>query len=244
MARTTARAPETAIVDVAAIIDNLAIGRFHVMVLAFCALLALTDGYDIAVIGFAGPSLVRDWKITNLAALAPIFSAGLIGVLVGAPMFGYFGDRFGRKVALISSAILYGLLSIATMAVGSLNEMIVLRFLTGLAMGGVLPTSVALAAEYAPRRFKLTFGIIVNLGIVVGAGLPGLVAVWLVPTHGWQVLFLVGGVAPIVLAACLVPVLPESLKFLSLHPERRANTVRLLSRLRPSNISSPAASPS
>jgi MFS transporter, AAHS family, 4-hydroxybenzoate transporter len=220
-------------IDVGAVIDNLPIGRFHVILLIACALLALSDGYDIAVIGFAGPSLVREWKIANLAALAPVFSAGLFGVLFGAPLFGYFGDRFGRKAALILSALLYGLFSLLTSATSSLDQMVVMRFLTGLALGGVLPTTIALAAEYAPRSLKVTFGLIVNIGIVIGAGLPGPVAAWLVPDHGWPILFLIGGIMPIVLAAAVWPVLPESIKFLSLRPKRRADLAAIVSKLRP-----------
>jgi MFS transporter, AAHS family, 4-hydroxybenzoate transporter len=228
-----ARGQSTSNIDVAAIVDDLPIGRFHVILLISCALLALSDGYDIAVIGFAGPSLVREWKIANLAALAPVFSAGLFGVLVGAPLFGFFGDRLGRKTALIVSAVLYGLFSLATTLASSLDQMVVMRFLTGLALGGVLPTTIALAAEYAPRRLKLTFGLVVNIGIVIGAGLPGPVAAWLVPTHGWPVLFVIGGVTPIVLAVALWPLLPESIKFLSLRPDRRADLAAIVSKLRP-----------
>ena len=220
-------------IDVAAVVDDLPIGRFHIVLLIACALLALSDGYDIAVIGFAGPSLVREWKIANLGALAPVFSAGLFGVLIGAPLFGFFGDRMGRKPALIVSAVLYGLFSLVTAWASSLDQMVVMRFLTGLALGGVLPTTIALAAEYAPRRLKITFGLIVNIGIVVGAGLPGPIAAWLVPNHGWPILFLIGGIAPIVLAAAVWPVLPESIKFLSLHPKRRANLAAIISKLRP-----------
>ena len=115
----------------------------------------------------------------------------------------------------------------------SLDQMVAMRFLTGLALGGVLPTTIALAAEYAPRRLKITFGIIVNIGIVVGAGLPGPVAAWLVPNHGWPILFLIGGIVPIVLAAAVWPVIPESIKFLSLHPKRRADMAAIISKLRP-----------
>jgi len=228
-----AQRPSGTDIDVAAIIDDLPIGRFHIVLLVACALLALSDGYDIAVIGFAGPSLVREWKIANLAALAPVFSAGLFGVLIGAPLFGFFGDRLGRKPALIVSAVLYGLFSLMTAWASSLDQMVVMRFLTGLALGGVLPTTIALAAEYAPRRLKITFGLVVNIGIVVGAGLPGPVAAWLVPNHGWPILFLIGGIVPIVLAAAVWSVLPESIKFLSLHPKRRADLAAIISKLRP-----------
>jgi AAHS family 4-hydroxybenzoate transporter-like MFS transporter len=220
-------------IDVATAIDNLPIGRFHVKLLAWCCVLVLTDGYDISVIGFAGPSLVREWHIANIAVLAPAFSAGLVGLLFGAPLFGYLGDRFGRKTTLIACAFLYGVLSLITAAASSLEQMVYLRFLTGIALGGVTPTAFALAAEFAPKRFRLTFGMIVGLGLIVGAGLPGIVAATLVPTYGWQALFLVGGVTPILVASCLIFVLPESLKFLSLRPSRRNDAVKLLSRVRP-----------
>jgi MFS transporter, AAHS family, 4-hydroxybenzoate transporter len=220
-------------VDIAAVIDDLPVKRFHIGLLIGCALLAFSDGYDIAVIGFAGPSLVREWHIANLASLAPVFSAGLFGVLIGAPIFGFAGDRFGRKITLTVSALFFGVFSLLTMAAGSLEQMIVLRFLTGIGLGGVLPTTLALAAEYAPRKYKLTFGVVVTVGILLGAALPGPVAAWLVPTHGWPILFLIGGIMPIGIAIILYPFLPESLKFLSLHPGRHSILVALVSKLRP-----------
>jgi MFS transporter, AAHS family, 4-hydroxybenzoate transporter len=226
--------PAATMVDDDSIIDALPVNRFHVKLVAWCFLIALTDGYDVAVIGFTGPSLVREWHISNLTDLTPIFSAGLFGLLFGPLMFGQLGDRFGRKNVLIASGLLYGLLSFATMAAGSIWEMVFFRFLTGIALGGVLPSALALVIEYAPKNFKLTFGMIVNLGIVAGAGLPGPIAVWLVPTHGWQSLFFVGGVAPIVVTACLTLALPESVKFLALHPRRRAKLQSVLARLGPS----------
>jgi AAHS family 4-hydroxybenzoate transporter-like MFS transporter len=220
-------------VDVAGLIDDLPLKWFHVVLLIGCTLMALSDGYDIAVVGSAGPSLVREWKIANLALLAPVFSAGLFGVLIGAPIFGFVGDRFGRKNALFVSAIIYGVFSLATIAASSLEQMVVLRFLTGIGLGGVLPTSLALAAEYAPRKFKLTFGLVVSVGILIGAALPGPVAAWVVPTQGWWILFLIGGVMPIGFTIILYSFLPESMKFLSLRPERHSELVTLASRLRP-----------
>src|SRR5262249_27256334 len=70
--------------------------------------IVLFDGYDISAISFAAPELIRTWGISNRAALGPVFSASLFGILIGSPLFGYAGDRFGRKAAVIASCLVGG----------------------------------------------------------------------------------------------------------------------------------------
>jgi AAHS family 4-hydroxybenzoate transporter-like MFS transporter len=226
-------APSTATVDVASIFDDVPISSFHILLVTCCILIALADGYDIAVIGVAAPSLVREWKIANLGALVPVFTAGVIGGVVGPLILGMLSDRFGRKTVLLSSAALFGVMNLLTMAVSDLQTMTVLRLLIGMILGGIIPTAASIAVEYSPLRWKLTFSMIVNIGVVGGAGLPGLVAIWLVPTYGWQSLYFVGGAVPLVLSLLFIPVIPESLKFLAFHPRRNSQVTRALARLRP-----------
>ena len=227
------RASTSASLDVASIVDQLPIGAFHLILLACCTLLALTDGYDIAVIGVAGQLLVKEWHITNLAELGPVFSAGLLGGVIGPPLFGALSDRYGRKTVLLWSAVIYGLLNLVTMAAGSLPTIAWMRLLSGIVLGGVLPTATALAVEYAPTRWKLTFGMIVITGLALGAGLPGPFAVLLGADYGWRSLLFVGAIVPIALAILVVPLIPESLKFLSLDRRRRDHIVSILKRLCP-----------
>ena len=91
----------SSILNVDDLIDNQKLGRFNLKLLAYLFIVMLLDGYDIIAVGFAAPHLVRDWHLSP-AALAPVFSASLVGILVGSLLFGYLGDRFGRKLALVS----------------------------------------------------------------------------------------------------------------------------------------------
>lgn len=223
---------EAPTIDVAALVDDQKISPFLVKLLILALLALVADGFDLQAAALAGPELVKAWHIQR-QELGPVLSASLAGLLVSGPLFGWYGDRYGRKAAIVIGSLLYGLFSLATMAATSPMELIILRFLTGIGLGGVIPNIVALIAEYAPRRLRGSLLILVFFGILVGGALPGPVAAWLVPAYGWRVIFFVGGVVPIAIAALLQLALPESLKFLLLRPERRGDVVRLLGRAFP-----------
>src|SRR6185437_4623244 len=87
---------------------------------------------------------------------------------------------------------------------------------------------IALNAEYAPKRARATMIILMFTGITFGGAVPGPVAAWLVPIYGWQVLFLIGGVMPIVIGAAAWLWLPESLKFLAVKKDGRERAIRVL----------------
>lgn len=224
---------EPQVLDVSRFIDERRMSRFNAKVVVFCFFIILLDGYDIGAVAYAGPALVKAWGIANMKALGAAFSAGLVGILFGAPLFGWIGDRYGRKPAITGSLLTIGVFTLAIVWAGSLDTLIVLRFLTGIGIGGMLPTTIALTGESAPKRFRATLIIVMFSGITLGGALPGPVAAWLVPGQGWQVLFLIGGVLPIVLAVAAFLWLPESVKFLALRPARRAELVRILTAMNP-----------
>jgi MFS transporter, AAHS family, 4-hydroxybenzoate transporter len=210
-----------------------------VTLLAF--LVVLFDGYDLTVLGYAAPSLIKSWGITNVAAFAPAFSASLFGVLLGSPIYGYVGDKFGRKIAIMLSALNVGILTLAAVWATSLDQLVVLRFLAGIGIGGMLPNLFALNAEFAAKRNRTTAIILVNCGVAGGAGIPGLVSAALVPSHGWEILFYVGGIIPIVMAGVTWLWLPESIRFLALKAGRQAELRRLLTHLAPGLAIAPHA---
>jgi AAHS family 4-hydroxybenzoate transporter-like MFS transporter len=191
----------------------------------------LTDGYDIGLVAFAAPSLAKVWHIAKPAAFAPAFSAGFVGILFGSPIFGYVGDRFGRRAAIAIAAIWYGAFTLACAFATSLEMLIVLRFFAGFGIGGVLPNAIALNAEFAPARYRATMVIVMFTGVTFGGALPGPVAAALVPQYGWPILFVIGGVLPIVAAAIAFFVLPESLKFLALRDRHSPAAARIANRL-------------
>ncbi len=201
-------------IDIARFIDERRMTRFNALVVVLCFFIILFDGYDGVVPAFAGPFLVKEWGIANMAALGTAFSASLFGFLFGAALFGWVGDHFGRKAALVSASFVCGLFSLLTMTAGSVSTLVIMRFFTGLGLGGMVPLVLVLTGEYSPKRVRATMMIIMFCGITFGGVFPGPLAGWLAPTYGWQVLFLVGGITPIVMAAIAWIWLPESLKYL------------------------------
>jgi AAHS family 4-hydroxybenzoate transporter-like MFS transporter len=220
-------------VDVSRVIDERGISRFNIGLLIFAFFIVLIDGYDIAAIGFAAPALARAWNITDQSTLGPVLGASLIGMLVGAPVLGLIGDRFGRRRAIISSCLIFGVFTWAAVLSTAPSQLAWLRFFAGIGIGGFMPNIVALTAEFAPRRYRATMVVLMFTGVGFGGGLPGLVAATLVPSYGWQILFTIGGTVPLLVAAVCWIGLPESVKYLTLVPERRADLVRLLKRVRP-----------
>ena len=100
-------------IDVARLIDERPIGPFHFWLVAFTFAIIISDGYDITAIAFAAPELLKQWGITDRSALGPVFSASLVGILVGSPFFGFIGDRYGRKAASIGSLLVFGIFTLA-----------------------------------------------------------------------------------------------------------------------------------
>jgi AAHS family 4-hydroxybenzoate transporter-like MFS transporter len=220
------------VLNVDDLIDEQKLGRFNLKLLVYLFIVMMVDGYDIIAVGFAGPHLVREWHLAA-AALAPVFSASLTGILVGSLLFGFLGDRYGRKFALVVSCFAFGLLTLLAVGSTSVDELIALRFLAGIGIGGVLPNAVALSSEYSPKRFRATMVILMFGGNTLGAAVPGLVAILLVPRFGWQALFLVGGVLPIAIGIFLFAMLPESVKFLALNERHRSRAVAALKKVIP-----------
>jgi AAHS family 4-hydroxybenzoate transporter-like MFS transporter len=181
---------------------------------------------------YAAPELIRAWHFPP-ADLGPVFSAGLVGMALGGPLFGYVGDRFGRRTAILLSTIVYGLFTLMMVAAPGLNAILILRFISGIGLGGLLPNTVALNAEYAPKRLRATLIIIMFMGLAVGGILPSVVATTLQSRFGWQAFFFVGGISPLVLAIALYFYLPESIKFLVTKKGANVQAARLAAQIRP-----------
>jgi len=220
------------VLDVDALVDGQRYGRFGLNLLLGSFLAMFADGYDLTVMAFAAPALTRLWHVAP-GAFGPVLSASLVGILIGAPLLGWAGDRYGRRPAILAGLAWFGGLSLLVPWVTSLAQLLVLRFLAGLGIGGLMPNTIALNSELAPRRHRATLIVLMFTGITVGSGTPGPVAAWLLPHYGWSVLFLVGGIVPLVAALVLHFRLPESAKFLARRPGRRAELQRLARALRP-----------
>ncbi len=219
-------------IDVTQVIDRQQVGAFLIGVLSLCVLVTLTDGYNISVVAFAAPGIVKAWSIDR-AALGPLFSSSLIAGVIGPFAFGSLADRIGRRDGIIVATVMFGIFGLISGLCTSMWPLIVTRFIAGVGMSGALAVTVACVNEYAPRRLRATFVTIAFSGTTIGSGLPGLVAAPLLTRYGWQSLFFVGGAVPLVLAAAVYAFLPESPKFLSLDPARHTRLAAVLRRLEP-----------
>ena len=222
---TSARDAST--VDVAAFIDAQPVGAFQIKLLLICATVLFLDGFDTTAIGYVAPALAKEWNIGK-AALGPVFSAGLFGLMIGALLFGPLADRIGRKKIIIFSTLAFGIGTLVTSLVNDVNSLLAIRFLTGLGLGGAMPNTIALTSEFSPHRRRATMVMVMFVGFSIGAALGGLLAAALIPQFGWRSVFVVGGAAPLLLVPMLAWRLPESVRFLALTGRADARVAELL----------------
>lgn len=212
------------------VIDHAALSSFQWRVFVLCFLVAIFDGFDTQAIAYTGLAIIESLKL-SAGGLAPILSAGIVGMALGAMALGLFGDRFGRRPTVMGAVALFALATLATAFATSAEQILVLRFLAGLGMGGATPVLLALASEYGPARLRGAIVTGILLGLPAGAMLGGLLAAQVMPLIGWQGIFLAGGLLPLVLLAGLYLALPESLQFLAGRSGKTAQVRRILARI-------------
>jgi AAHS family 4-hydroxybenzoate transporter-like MFS transporter len=221
-----------ATIDVADFIDRKSIGSFQIRILLMCFAVLFVDGYDTQALGYIAPALSQDWKLAR-GALGPVFSASLFGLMIGVLTLSPIADRIGRKRIIIFSAVAFGVGSLATAFVPDYNWLFVMRFLTGLGLGGALPNAIALTAEFSPHRRRATMVMAMFVGFSVGAAVGGFVAAALLPEYGWRSIFVVGGIVPLLLAPLVAIPMPESIRYLALAGNRDSEVADLLTRVAP-----------
>ncbi|MGI4954960.1 MAG: MFS transporter [Janthinobacterium lividum] len=227
-------------IDLAGFIEAQPVGRRQITLLLMCAAVLFTDGFDTQAIGYVAPELAREWQLGR-GALGSVFSAGLFGLLLGSLLFSPIADRVGRKRIVVGSTAAFGLLTLATTLAPDVTTLTVLRFLTGLGLGGAMPNAVALTAEISPHRRRATMVMAMFCGFSLGAAVGGLIAAAMIPAFGWRSVFVLGGVAPLLLAVYLARALPESARFLALQGNQDARVGRIVAWLFPDQAPPPGA---
>jgi AAHS family 4-hydroxybenzoate transporter-like MFS transporter len=195
--------------------------------LVLCFVVVAVDGFDTAAIGFIAPTIKAEWTVSS-AALAPLFGAGLFGLMVWAFVFGPLADLVGRKTILIASVAAFGLASLASVSAHSLETLVWIRFLTGLGLGGAMPNAITLTSEHCPERRRSFLVTSMFCGFTLGSALGGVAAAQLIADHGWHSVLLLGGVLPLALVPVLWAASPESLRFLVMRGDRAAQIAAIL----------------
>lgn len=178
-------------------------------VTVLCGIVVVLEGYDLSALGYVVPTLSDAWGIAP-AGFTAALTAGNVGMFVGALVCGWFGDRVGRKPMLVGSVALFGVASILTAYVTGITALSVARFATGVGLGGGIPLCIALVSDWTPKARQGPMVIAMISGVVVGNLLAGIVAALLLSRFGWPSIFVVGGVAPLLLLPVLLLFLPES----------------------------------
>lgn len=177
--------------------------------LALCFAIAIFEGFDLQSMGVAAPRMRAEFGLNN-AQMAWAFSAATLGTLPGALLGGRFADKIGRKSVLIFSILLFGIMSVLTAFASDYSLLLLIRFLTGLGMGGALPMMITLASEAVSEQYKGTAVSVMYSGIPFGGMLTSFVAMALAGDSEWRHIFYIGGLAPIFLIPLLMKMLPES----------------------------------
>ena len=217
-------------VDVGAVLDEGRWTGYQKLLVFGIALTIILDGVDNQLLPNTIPTLIKEWGHPR-ADFVNALASGPFGMMIGGLLGGVMGDRFGRRTALLASVIAFAVLTLAIAFVDTIPALLFLRFLSGVGLGGAMPNAATLASEYVPRRQRpsaVTFTIVcIPLGGFVAAEL----AARIIPVYGWRNLFIVGGVIPLVLAAVLWYVLPESPRFMAQRRERWPELTRLMRRI-------------
>lgn len=200
--------------DVAALLDHGRWSGYQKMLTVLAAVALIFDGFDIQILGFAIPPLMKELGASR-AAFGPILALGLAGMCVGSPFAGYFGDRYGRRPSLIGAIAVFSVGTLATSMVHSMAALAVLRFITGLGTGAALPNVSAYVAEFAPLRKRPVAVKLTLMCIPLGGMVCGWIASQVLPALGWRALYQLGGGLPLLLTLVLWAVLPESPRFLA-----------------------------
>lgn len=217
-------------VDVAQVIEGQRLSGFIIRLILISWTVTLFDGFDMLVLSFLAPYIEADFAIDRVQ-LGQLFSIGTIGAMIGGLGFGWLGDRIGRRPAIILSVFGFGLSSIALAYASTLPALMVLRFINGVALGGLMPLAWALNIEFVPSRFRATVVTLIMMGYTLGGAIAGPLTVWLAPHYGWQSVFLLSGIVTMPLVLILLFLLPESARFLAVRgrsPERIARSLNAI----------------
>ena len=201
--------------NVVARIERLPTSWWHVKTRIIVGVATFFDAFDALTIATVLPVLVPMWKLAP-PQIGLLISAGFLGQLIGALLFGWIGERFGRMPAMIWSIATFAVMSLVCAFAWDYNSLLVFRTLQGIGLGGEVPIAAVYISELTRARHRGRFVLLYELVFPIGLVAASLLGLWLVPKYGWQSMFYIGAL-PAILALFLRVLLPESPRWLAEH---------------------------
>ena len=218
--------------DVAEFLQALKFTRFHLHILILCSLVTFFDGQDFSALAFALPYIREDLGLTDSMS-GYVSAAAFAGQMVGSLCGSYLGDIFGRRPVILACTLGSAVFTIAVGFAGSAEQLIALRFVSGLAIGGLLAPVWSLSVESMPKAMRATSVTIIMMGFSFGGASAAPIANWVTPVLGWQGIFWVSGALTGVFALILLFTLPESTRWMVAKEKPAARIAPMLARFSP-----------
>lgn len=225
-------------VDAVGVVDGAPVGKLIIAVVLLCAGVSFLDGFDILAISYVAPVIGAAWKLPR-EAFGPIFAAHYIGAAAGSVFFGWYADRYGRRMGVIVPTAIFGVFALLTVYAYDFRSLFILRMLIGVGLGGALSNAIAMVAEYSPHRARATLVSMMYAAFPLGGVIGGPIAAALIAHYGWHAVFVLGGVLPLLLTVALLLGLNESIRFMVLSKVAPARIANILKRIAPAFEPSP-----
>jgi AAHS family 4-hydroxybenzoate transporter-like MFS transporter len=200
-------------IDINHVINNSKVSVFQLRVVALCIWISMLDGFNTQSIAFVAPALQEALSIES-SSFGVVFSSALLGSGIGALSFGVLADKYGRKKLLILAVAIFSVMTLLCAKADSMTTLIIYRFLAGIGLGGALPNLITISSEYSPERLRSTFVVITIWGFPFGAIVGGIFSGNAIELYGWEIIFIAGGILPILTIPLLLLGMPESIRFL------------------------------
>lgn len=194
-------------------LNHKSMNTYQWFVVGLCVFLYIVDGFDVMVMAFTATSVSKEWGLTG-SQLGGLLSAGLVGMALGSIFLTPWADKKGRRPLILICLVISSIGMMLSSLVQSALQLGILRFITGLGVGGILASSNVLASEYASNRWRSLAVSLQSTGYAIGATIGGIIAVMLIAQFGWRSVFLTGGIVTLAMAIITYFSLPESLDFL------------------------------
>ena len=196
------------------VIEEAKFSKFHGVLLFWGALIMVFDGYDLTVYGAVVPIIMEEWNITAVET-GMIGSYALIGMMVGALIFGTIADKIGRKKVILICTFIFSFFMLLTGFAGLANspELFGLcRFITGFGLGGVMPNVIALISDYSSKKSRSRMIATIMAGFSIGGVIAATLSIVIIPIIGWVSVFFVGAL-PLLFLPLLARSLPDTAGF-------------------------------